>query len=450
MISTTTTIKTISRIFLSYWNIYTFYRFISVIIELIPTFTYISVIIEIMKKNYIKRPLYINRIKPFLGKEIIKILTGQRRVGKSYILLQLMDEIKEFHPQSNIIYINMELHEFDALRTHQALYTYVGSKLISDKKNFLLVDEVQEVKSFELCLRSLLAESKCDIICTGSNAQMLSGDLATVLSGRYIQVPVYSLSYNEFLDFHSLENSNESLIKYMTYGGMPYLIHTELSKDVVFEYLKNVNSTILLKDVVARQNIRNVSFLENLIAFLADNTGNILSALNISKYLKSQKLNIPVQTVINYLSALNNAYYVHKVSRANVKGLKIFEMGEKYYFEDLGLRNAIRAYEYKSDVNKLMENVVYLHLKRNGYEAYVGKLGEMEIDFLAERQGKRSYFQVSYMLHDQHTIDREFGNLLAIADNFPKYVITMDEISAPSGIKGIEKIHLREFLTSFG
>lgn len=354
------------------------------------------------------------------------------------------------HQRANIIYINMELHEFDALRTHQALYAYVDSKLESGNSNFLLVDEVQEIKSFELCLRSLLAESKCDIICTGSNAQMLSGDLATVLSGRYIQIPVYSLSYNEFLEFHALENSNKSLINYMTYGGMPYLMHTELIKDVVFEYLKNVNSTILLKDVVARQNIRNVSFLENLIAFLADHTGNILSALNISKYLKSQKLNIPVQTVINYLGALNNAFYIHKVSRANVKGLKIFEVGEKYYFEDLGLRNAIRSYEYKSDVNKLMENVVFLHLKRNGYELYVGKYGEMEIDFMAERQGKRAYFQVAYMLHDQHTIDREFGNLLAIADNFPKYVITMDEISAPFGIKGIEKIHLREFLTSYG
>jgi len=402
-----------------------------------------------MQVEYIKRPLYINRIKPFIGKEIIKILTGQRRVGKSYILLQLIDEIKEMHSNANIIYINMELHEFDALRTHQALYTYIDEKLVADIPNFLLVDEIQEVSSFELCLRSLLAESKCDIICTGSNAQMLSGELATALSGRYIQFPVYSLSYTEFIEFHSLENSNETLVQYLKFGGMPYLRHTELSRDVVFEYLKNVNSTILLKDVVSRQNIRNVSFLENLIAFLADNTGNTFSALNISKYLKSQKQNVPVQTVINYLRALDNAYYVHKVQRANVKGLKIFEVGEKYYFEDLGLRNAIRSYEYLSDVNKLMENIVYLHLRRNGYEVYIGKLGGKEIDFMAERNGKRKYFQVAYMLYDQNTIDREFGNLMAIPDNYPKYVITMDEVSAQSGFMGIEKVHLREFLTSF-
>ena len=197
-----------------------------------------------MKAEYIKRPLYINRIKPFLGKSIIKILTGQRRVGKSYILLQLIDEIKELHPNANIIYINMELHEFDALRTHQALYTYIDGKLAAEKPNFLLVDEVQEVKSFELCLRSLLAESKCDIICTGSNAQMLSGELATMLSGRYIQFPVYSLSFTEFIEFHSLENSNATLVQYLRYGGMPYLMHTELSTNVVFECLKNVNSTI--------------------------------------------------------------------------------------------------------------------------------------------------------------------------------------------------------------
>lgn len=400
-----------------------------------------------MTAKYIKRPLYIDRIKPFIGKPIIKVLTGQRRVGKSYILIQLIDEIKLLHPEANIIYINIELHEFDSIRTHNSLYKYVDAKLISGQQNFLLVDEIQEVESFEICLRSLLAESKCDIICTGSNAQMLSGELATMLSGRYLQFPIYSLSFTEFLEFHSLDNSTESLVQYMKFGGMPYLIHTGLSPDVVFEYLKNVNSTILLKDVVARENIRNVSFLENLTAFLADNTGSIFSALNISKYLKSQKQNIPTQSVLNYLRALTNAFYVHKVQRANVKGLKIFEVGEKYYFEDLGLRNAIRSFDYRSDVNKLMENVVYLHLKRNNYNVFVGKIGDKEIDFMAERNGERIYYQVTYMLVDQKTIDREFGNLMAINDNYPKCVITMDEISSGSGLKGIRQLHLRDFLS---
>jgi len=399
-----------------------------------------------MSSAYIKRPLYINRIKPFIGKPIIKVLTGQRRVGKSYILLQLIDEIKLLNPEANIIYINIELHEFDSLRTHVALYQYIDEKLVSGKQNFVLIDELQEVKSFELCLRSLLAESKCDIICTGSNAQMLSGELATTLAGRSVQFPVYSLSYTEFLEFHALENSSESLIQYMKLGGMPYLLHTGLDPDVVFEYLKNVNSTILLKDVVARENIRNVSFLENLTAFLADNVGSNFSAFNISKYLKSQQQSVPTQTVLNYLRALTNAFYVHKVQRANVNGLKIFEVGEKYYFEDLGLRNAIRSFDYRSDVNKLMENVVYLHLKRNNYNVFVGKIGDKEIDFMAERNGERIYIQVAYMLFDQKTIDREFGNLMLIEDNYPKYVITLDEISLGSDLKGIRQVHLRDFL----
>lgn len=400
-----------------------------------------------MNVRYIKRPLYVDRIKPFIGKQIIKVLTGQRRVGKSFILLQMIDEILLIYPEANIIYINLELHEFDSIRTYEALYQCISEKLDPKKQNFLLIDEVQEVKSFELCLRSLLAESKCDIICTGSNAQMLSGELATTLSGRYVQIPVYSLSYNEFLEFHNLENSNESLVQYMKLGGMPYLVHTGLDQEVVFEYLKNVNSTILLKDVVARENIRNVSFLENLTAFLADNTGNIVSSLNISNYLKSQKQSVPTQTVLNYLRALTNAFYVHKVQRADVNGLKIFEVGEKYYFEDLGLRNAIRSFDYRNDVNKLMENVVYLHLLRNNYTIYIGKTGTREINFMAEKKGERIYLQVAYILYDQKTIDREFGNLMAINDNYPKYVITMDEISAGSDFKGIRQVHLRDFLS---
>ena len=399
-----------------------------------------------MNSNYIKRPLYIDRIKPFIGKQIIKVLTGQRRVGKSYILLQLIDEIKLLHPDANIIYINIEINEFSFIRTHSALYQYVNDKLIVGVPNFLFVDEIHEVKSFEHCLRSLLAESKCDIYCTGSNAHMLSGELTTTLSGRYIQIPIYSLSYLEFLEFHQLPDDNESLTKYLKLGGMPYLIHTGLESEVVMEYLRNLNSTILLKDVVARENIRNVSFLENLTSYLADNTGNLLSALNISKYLKSQQQLMPAQTVLNYLRALTNAFYIHKVQRADIKGMKIFEISDKYYFEDLGLRNAIRNFDYRSDVNKLMENVVYLHLKRNRYTVFVGQLVHKEIDFMAERDGERLYIQVTYMLNDQRTIDREFGNLMSIDDQYPKYVVTMDEISAGSDYKGIRQIHLRDFL----
>lgn len=402
-----------------------------------------------MNTNYIKRPTYIDKIKPFIGKQIIKVLTGQRRVGKSYILLQLMDEIKAMHTDANIIYINIEYSENESLRTHTALYQHVCDRLKENAPNFLLIDEVQEIQSFELCLRSLLAESKCDITCTGSNAQMLSGEIATTLSGRYVQIPVYSLSYPEFLEFHQLKDTNESLVMYLRLGGMPYLKHIGLEAEVVMEYLKNVNSTILLKDVVARENIRNVSFLENLTAYLADNTGSLLSAFNISKYLKSQHQQIPTQTILNYLRALTHAYYVHKVQRAEVKGLKIFEIGEKYYFEDTGLRNALRRFDFRSDVHKVMENVVYLHLLRNGYRVFVGINGNKEIDFMAEKNDERLYIQVSYMLVDDQTIQREFGNLIAIDDNYPKYVVTMDELAAGTAYKGIRQIHLRDFLMNY-
>ena len=400
-----------------------------------------------MNELYIKRPLYIDRIKPHLGKPIIKVLTGQRRVGKSFIMLQLIDEIRLLFHDANIIYINVELLEYDFVRTYDSLCMFVKSKLVPEKQNFLLIDEVQEISSFELCLRSLLAESNCDIICTGSNAQMLSGELATKLSGRFIQFPIYSLSFLEFLEFHKLENTNESLNLYLKYGGMPYLVHTGITQEVAFEYLKNVNSTILLKDVVARESIRNVSFLENLVAFLADNTGSLLSALNISKYLKSQQQNIPTQTVLNYLRALTNSFYVYKVQRADVEGLKIFEVGEKYFFEDLGLRNAIRSFDFRRDVNKLLENVVYMHLLRTGYRVFVGKSGDQEIDFMAEKDGERKYIQVAYLLFDQKTIEREFGNLMLIQDNYPKYVITMDETPTGASVKGILQMHLREFLS---
>ncbi len=400
-----------------------------------------------MEVKYIRRPIYIDKIKPFIGKQIIKVLTGQRRVGKSYILLQLVDEIKKENPDANIIYINKELQQFSAILNSNDLYKYVDNVLIANKDNYLLVDEIQEIESYELCLSSLLAENKCDIFCTGSNAKMLSGELATTLSGRYIEFTIHSLSYLEFLTFNKLENNNEALIKFLTLGGMPYLKNIQLENSTVFEYLKNVYSTILLKDVVARENIRNVSFLENLVSFLVDNTGSLVSAQNISKYLKSQHMNIPTQSVLNYLKALCNAYFVHKVQRAEVNGIKIFEIGEKYYFEDAGLRNSIRNFEFKNEVNKLMENAVYLNLLINNYKVFIGKIGDNEIDFVGEKNGQKIYIQVAYLLSEETTIKREYGNLILVEDNYPKYVVTMDELFVSTNYKGIFHIHLRDFLT---
>lgn len=399
-----------------------------------------------MAKSLITRPDYLQKIRPFIDKPLIKVLVGQRRIGKSYMLLQLMDEVRNEH--SNIIYIDMELEQHASITNDKELYNFVLSQIKTDAKNYLFIDEVQEIASFERALRSLLNEEKCDIYCTGSNANLLSGELATLLSGRCMEFRIHSLSYTEFLNFNIIENTHESLTHYLTLGGMPFLRNFELQRQASFEYLKNVYSTILLKDVVARENIRNVAFLENLVTYLIDNTGNLFSALNISKYLKSQQINMPTQTVLNYLRALTNAFFVYRTPRIDVNGLKIFEIGEKYYFEDIGLRNAIRSFNPQNDINKLMENAVFLHLLRNNYTVFVGNNNGKEIDFVAERDNERIYIQVTYMLYDENTIQREFGNLMEIENHYPKFVITMDSQQPPNSYQGIQQVHLRDFLSN--
>jgi len=396
--------------------------------------------------KYISRPSYLEKIRPFINKSVIKVLAGQRRIGKSYMLLQLIDEVR--NENAHIIYIDKELEAFSSIRNDKELYAYVLSQLNQQKNNYLFIDEIQEIVSFEHCLRSLLNEEKCDIYCTGSNANLLSSELATLLSGRYVEFKIHSLSYTEFLNFNNIENNDENLIHFLTLGGMPFLSNFGLQQQPAFEYLKNVYSSILLKDVVARENIRNVAFLENLVAYLIDNVGNLLSAANISKYLKSQKVNIPTQTVLNYLRALSNAFFVYPTRRIDINGLKIFEIGEKYYFEDLGLRNAIHGFNMQNEINKLMKNAVYLHLLHNDYSVYVGNNDGKEVDFVALRNNERIYVQVAYMLYDDATVKREFGNLMEIADHYPKYVVTMDALPMQSSYKGIQQVHLRTFLST--
>ena len=361
-------------------------------------------------------------------------------------MMQLADMLRQRRADANLIYIDKERLDFAALKTEQDLYQYVRQHLEQNHPNYLFVDEVQEIENFQLALRSLLNEDACDIYCTGSNARILSGELATHLAGRYVEIHVHSLSYQEFLDFNRLADNRESLRRYLIFGGMPYLHNLPMDENVIFEYLRNVYSTILLKDVVSRENIRNVSFLENLVAYLADNTGSLFSAQNISKYLKSQRVNMPTQTILNYLKALCNSYFLYKLQRADTHGMKIFEIGEKYYFEDLGLHNAIRHFDFRRDVNKLMENVVCIELMRAGYQVHIGKNGNKEIDFMASKGSQRIYVQVSYLLPDEITIEREFGNLLDIPDNYPKYVVTMDEMLCGSNYQGIKQVHLRDFL----
>jgi len=399
-----------------------------------------------MIKDYITRQHYLDRIKPYIGKGIIKVITGQRRAGKSYLLFQIMDVITAFDPEAQIIYINKELYEFDFIDNYKVLLEYIKQKGKGKKKHYVFIDEIQDIDQFEKALGSLSAEGGYDIYCSGSNAGLLSGELATYLSGRYVEIKVFCLSYIEFLDFHKLKNNSDTFLKYIKYGGLPYLIHLKLEDDIVFDYLKNIYNTILFKDVVKRHGIRNIAFLERLTLYLADNTGSLVSAKKISDFLKSQKTNISPNVVLNYLSHLESAFFILKVRRSEIAGKKIFEIGEKYYFEDLGLRHTIIGYR-QDDIGRILENLVFLHLKRSGFEITVGRIGEKEIDFACEKKGERLYVQVAYLIADQRVHDREFGNLLEIKDNFTKIVVSMDEMTGGK-FKGIKHLNIRDFLVS--
>ena len=394
----------------------------------------------------INRPQYTDKIRPSIGKGLIIVLTGQRRVGKSCILQQLIQETGS-KQQNNIIYINKEKAEFDFIKSHKELTLYVNEHLNHTKENYLFIDEIQEIIEFEKTLRSLQADDECNIIVTGSNAKMLSSELSTVLSGRYIEFHIQSLNYKEFLEFHQLEDIDSSLMKYLTYGGLPQLYRIGLeNQDLAQDYLHNIYNTIILKDVIAREQIRNVPFLENLISFISDSTGKIISASSISKYMKTQQIEVTTTVILNYLAYFCNAFIINKVPRYDIHGKRLLESSEKYYFEDLGLRNDLTGSNRIGDIEKLIENAIYLHLKSQGFAVFVGQFRQMEIDFVAKKNEQTIYVQATYLLASENTIEREFGNLQLIKDNYPKYVITLDPFHKVNDREGITQLHLREFL----
>lgn len=397
-------------------------------------------------KNIIDRPHYINKVQPFMGKNLIKVFTGQRRVGKSYLLFQLISFLKKKDEEAAICYINKEDLAFSFIQTATDLQDYVLSNKSKTGKTYVFIDEIQDILHFEAALRSLLLDEDIDLYCAGSNANLLSGDVAGHLSGRYIEITVYSLSYVEFLDFHHQKDSPSGLDKYLKYGGLPYLKHLPLEDAVVFEYLKNIYSTIVYRDIINRYSVRNVPFLEQLVLFLAGHTGSVFSAKKISDFLKSQRVNIAPNQVQTYIQHLVNAFLVHKVSRYDMIGKRIFEIGEKYYFENLGIRHALWGYRLE-DRGKIMENAVYNHLVFKGYKVRVGAMGASEVDFIAEKDGEKHYIQVALTINDPKTLAREFGNLKKITDNYPKTVITMDAFSGNT-VEGISSLDLRSFLLS--
>ncbi len=398
-----------------------------------------------MKFNYIERPIYINKIIPFIGKNLIKVIVGQRQVGKSYLLYQIMDLVRNRNTNANIIYINKERYEFDSIKNYEDLIAYCNDRLSNSQENLLFIDEIQDIENFEKALRHFHSHGDIDIYCTGSNAKLLSGELATFLSGRFIEIKVFSLSYPEFLTFHNVQNDNQSLSRYLKIGGLPYLINLNPDDEVVFEYLNNIFSTIIYKDIISRYGIRNHVFLENLVHYLALNTGNLISAKKISDFLKSQHVKMSPQIVLDYLSFLENAFLIFKVKRKEITGKKIFETNEKYYFEDIGLKNAIVGHANFS-INQIIENVIFNHLTIAGYSISVGISGDKEIDFVCEKDGKKLYVQAAYLIPDKKVSDREFGNLTEVKDNYRKIVVSMDEY-APENDAGIEHFRLIDFLT---
>jgi len=399
---------------------------------------------KVLLMSVIHREAYLHKIKPYINKELIKVFIGQRRVGKSYIMKMISEYIQTQKLDANIIFIDKEQYEFDSIIDYHSLISYVENNINASVNNYLFIDEIQEIKGFEKALRHFQNKGIADIYCTGSNADMLSGELASLLSGRYISINIHSLSYIEFLQFHLLEDSDDNLYKYLKWGGLPYLKNLDKNDEVIFDYLSNILSTIVYKDILYRYKIRNVEFFDRLILYISANTGNLITAKKISDYLKSQKVSISSKVILTYLQYLQNAFLIYKLNRVDVNSKKVFEINDKYFFEDCGLRNALLGLGSFS-IPDTLENVVFSHLKQLGYKVSVGVLKNLEIDFVAQKGIDTVYIQVAYIITDDKVKEREFGNLALIKDNFPKYVISLDPVIIAS-YKGIKHLHLREFL----
>lgn len=395
----------------------------------------------------ILRQSYLNKIEHYIGKDTIIILTGQRRIGKSNILRLFRDKVKE-DESANVIFVDKEKHEYDDIKTYKDLNAYIEERRDKDKTNYILVDEIQDIEEFEKSVRSYYEEPDIEIVITGSNSKMLSSDLSTLIGGRYKEIYIHALSYEEFMLFHQLPDTDETLAKYIQFGGLPGLLKMGLDEQDAREYQTDVYNTVLLKDVIMRNKIRNVPFLENLVRFLADNAGKIISANSIAKYMKSQGDSVTSAVIISYTKFLCDAYLIHKVNRYDIHGKKLFESNDKFYFEDHGLRNTLAGGSREGDIEKVIENIVYNHLVRLGFEVNVGQLHAGEIDFVCKKpEGQRVYVQASYIIADDVTREREFGNLRAIKDNYPKYVISMTPLVGKQDSDGITHLSLRRFLT---
>lgn len=403
-----------------------------------------KVLIILKMQDIIIRPTYMDRIRPYIGKNIIKVLTGQRRVGKSFILKAAANELRLTYPHANFIDINLEDFAFSHIRSAEDLHDEITSKLDTHQQNFIFIDEVQEIEGFDRVIRSLILREGTDVYVTGSNSRMLSAEIASRLAGRSVEIRVHPLTYAEFLTFQGIVDSDSALDLYMRYGGLPYLVNLP-NHNSWSEYLSSVTDAVVYRDVVTRNALRNNDFLQRLLLFLADSIGQIFSAKRIADYLKSQRQSTTVNSVQNYVDYIAEAYIANRVRRWDIEGKRYFEIGEKIFFEDIGIRNSIAGFK-PNDIGGIMENMVYNHLTAKEYAVRIGVIDRgREIDFVAEKNGEQKYIQVAVNVSDTETAQREFGNLQEIGDNYEKIVVTLRD-SAPNTLNGIRMMSLRQFL----
>lgn len=399
----------------------------------------------------IPREDYLQQIRPFVDKPFIKVLTGIRRCGKSVILKQLIELIHEIGVSNErILYYNFEsLHHIE-IDSHLKLYTEIKGKMIEKGRYYVLLDEIQEVPAWEKAINSLLTDSDVDMYITGSNSNLLSSELATYIAGRYIEFQISTLSFKEYLLFKEVRTSVKAINhrsefeNYIRFGGFPALHLADYDTDTAYKIVNDIYSSVILRDSIQRFNIRNIDFLERLVKFTFENIGNRFSAKNIADYFKSQQRKIDMNTIYHYLHALEGAFLLHRISRYDIKGKEVLQTNEKYYVSDVSLIYSVLGFRDRY-ISGILENIVVLELKRRAYTVYVGRYEDREVDFIAERKNEKLYVQVTYKMTEPQTVEREFGVFKSINDNYPKYVVSMDEFWNDN-IDGIKHIHIADFL----
>ncbi len=399
----------------------------------------------------IKREMYMSRIRPFIGNELIKVMTGIRRAGKSVMLELIKEELLASGVRaSQFISINFEDMRYAQLLNAAALHAEILKQAEKiEGKVYLFFDEIQEVKDWEKCINSFRVALDCDIYITGSNARLLSGELATYLGGRYVEFVIYPFSFAEFLELYRTVGASASVEqcfrKYLLYGGMPYLANLRYVDEPSKQYLADLFNSVQLKDIVKRNKVRDVDLLERIIAYVMANIGTTFSATSLVKFFKSEQRTVAAETVLNYIKYCCDAYLFYQLKREDLQGKQILATNEKYYIADHGMREAVYGGNMR-DINLILENIVHMELLRRGYTVTVGKLGEREIDFVCHKRGEKLYVQVAYLLADEKTVAREFGIYNEVKDNYPKYVVSMDELDMSRN--GIKHRNIRDFLTA--